>query len=115
MPCTFDFNIASTKYLHALQDGDVPLALLFSGSAFYESPDGGLQVAPIPWTLEAAFKLPVDVWKRVIEQHYPKSAALWVHRDLFDRLDGFRRERGLGTLDEALDALLSQKNSQRSA
>ncbi len=35
VPCTFDFNVAATKYFHALEDGDVPLTFLFSGTIFY--------------------------------------------------------------------------------
>ena len=32
--CTYDFEVAGAKYLHALGDGDVPLILLFSGTVF---------------------------------------------------------------------------------
>jgi len=31
VPCTFDFNIAATRYFDGLTEGDVPLTLLFSG------------------------------------------------------------------------------------
>jgi hypothetical protein len=42
-PCTFDFNVASTKYFHALEDGRVPLSFLFSGTIFYaDGPEGAL-------------------------------------------------------------------------
>ena len=30
--CTYDFEVAGTKYLHALDDGEIPLVLLFSGT-----------------------------------------------------------------------------------
>ena len=40
VPCTFDFNVAATKYFHGLGDGDVPLCMMFSGTVFY-SQDGG--------------------------------------------------------------------------
>ena len=36
VPCSYDFNVAATKYFHGLEDGEVPLSLLFSGSVFYE-------------------------------------------------------------------------------
>ena len=32
--CTYDFEVAAAKYLHALGDGEVPLLLLFSGTVF---------------------------------------------------------------------------------
>ena len=44
MPCSFDLNLAATKYFHALEDGIVPLLFLFSGTVFYESATGQLQV-----------------------------------------------------------------------
>src|SRR5580693_6619620 len=44
VPCTFDFNVAATKYFYALEDGEVPLCLLFSGTIFYVSDEGYMQV-----------------------------------------------------------------------
>ena len=64
VPCTFDFNVAATKYFHALEDGEVPLCLLFSGTIFYTDDDGVLQVSQIPWEKEAEFRLPVRSGKR---------------------------------------------------
>jgi hypothetical protein len=49
VPCTFDFNVAMTKYFDALEEGEVPLSLLFSGTIFYETDGGALQAAPISW------------------------------------------------------------------
>ncbi len=40
VPCTFDFNVASTKYFHGLAEGEIPLLLLFSGTIFYRAADG---------------------------------------------------------------------------
>lgn len=34
VPCTYDTDIAASRYFRALSDGDVPLLLLFSGTAF---------------------------------------------------------------------------------
>jgi hypothetical protein len=48
-PCTFDFNVAATKYFYGLDDGDVPIEMLLSGTVFHAS-DNGLQVAQIPWS-----------------------------------------------------------------
>src|SRR6202035_584559 len=30
--CTYDFDVAGSKYLHGLADGEIPLVLLFSGT-----------------------------------------------------------------------------------
>ena len=35
LPCTFDFTVASTKYFHALEAGEIPLCVMFSGTVFY--------------------------------------------------------------------------------
>ena len=58
VPCTFDFNVAATKYFHGLSEGDLPLNFLFSGTVFYAGGSERLQVAPISWEKEAKFKLP---------------------------------------------------------
>src|SRR5262245_32672417 len=35
--CSFDFDVAATKYFAGLEGGEVPLCFMFSGSIFYES------------------------------------------------------------------------------
>ncbi len=35
VPCTFDFNVAATKYFAGLADGEVPVCVQFSGTVFY--------------------------------------------------------------------------------
>ena len=42
VPCSYDLNLAATKYFYALKDGEVPLLFLFSGTVFYSVPDGRL-------------------------------------------------------------------------
>jgi hypothetical protein len=32
--CTFDFNVAATKYFAGMEEGEAPLLLLFSGTIF---------------------------------------------------------------------------------
>jgi hypothetical protein len=107
IPCTFDFNVAATKYFHGVSDGDIPLNLLFSGTVFYAVPDGTLQVAPIPWNKEARFRLPVQIWRKMMDEYYPNSAWLAVHRDVFERLYEFKVRNGIPSWEEALDRLLS--------
>jgi hypothetical protein len=108
IPCTFDFNVAATKYFHGVADGEIPLNLLFSGTVFYALPDGTLQVTPIPWNKEARFRLPVQVWRKMMDEYYPNSAWLSVHRDVFERLYEFKVRNGIPSWEEALDRLLAQ-------
>ena len=35
--CTYDFEVAAAKYLHSLDDGEIPLVLLFAGTVFTRS------------------------------------------------------------------------------
>jgi hypothetical protein len=107
VPCTFDFNVAATKYFHAVKDGDIPLLVLFSGTVFYASPEGALQVAPIPWDKEARFRLPVRVWREMMDLYYPNSAWLSLRRDIFERLYEYKLQRSLATWEDTLDSLLA--------
>lgn len=105
-PCTFDFNVAAVKYFHGLQDGEVPLCFQFSGTVFYESGSGGLQVAPISWDKEARFRLPVKVWTEMMDLYYPNSAWLCLRRDVFERLHQYKIQTGTPTWEQALERLL---------
>jgi hypothetical protein len=106
VPCTYDFNVAVTKYFYALEEGEIPVNLLFSGTIFHENDDGALQVAQIPWDRESAFRLPVSVWKEMMEQYYPNSAWLCLRKDVFDRLYDFKSRHGVPTWEQALERLL---------
>jgi hypothetical protein len=103
--CTFDLTVATAKYFNGLEDGSIPLSLLFSGSVFYDS-DDGLQVTQIPWSKEAAYALPVSSWKKLIDMYYPNTAWLGLRRDVFDRLNRYKTDRGLPTWEQALESIL---------
>ncbi|HKO96417.1 MAG TPA: DUF6084 family protein [Pyrinomonadaceae bacterium] len=108
VPCTFDFNVAATKYFAALEDGEVPLNLMYSGTVFYESPGGSMQVQQIPWDREARYRLPITVWQQMMAHYYPNSAWLNLRRDVFDRLAQYKMERGIPTWEQALERLLAE-------
>jgi hypothetical protein len=106
VPCTFDFNIAATKYFDGLTDGEVPICLQFSGTVFYASSEGGLQVAPISWDKETRFKLPIKVWRDMMDSYYPNSAWLCLHKDAFDRLHKYKVRHGIPTWEEVLEDII---------
>jgi hypothetical protein len=106
VPCTFDFNVASVKYFAALEDGEVPLNLMFSGTVFYEADNGGLQVEQIPWDREARFRLSVRVWQEMMDIYYPNTAWLCLRRDVFDRLSQYKMQRGIPTWEQALETII---------
>jgi len=105
VPCTFDFNVASTKYFHGLGEGDLPLKFLFSGTVFYQSEQEGLQVAPISWEKEAKFRLPLKIWKQMIDEYYPNTAWLCLRRDAFERLYEYKVRNGIPTWEEVVERL----------
>jgi hypothetical protein len=107
VPCTFDFNLAATKYFDALQGGDIPLCFLFSGTVFYEAAEGLLQAAQIPWDREAHFRLPATTWRGLMEAYYPNSAWLTLRKDIFDQLADYRSRRGLASWEQTLESLLA--------
>lgn len=105
VPCTYDFEVVSAKYFHSLEEGDVPLEFLFSGTAFYAG-DRGLQAIQISWEKEAQFKMPVRLWKQMMEHYFPNSAWLRLQKDVFDRLYRYKARTGLPTWEGALERLL---------
>ena len=107
VPCTFDFNVAATKYFHGLSDGDLPLNFLFSGTVFYPDQNDQLQVAPISWEKEAKFKLPLKAWKDLVDHYYPNSAWLCLRRDVFDRLYQYKVRNGIPTWEQVIERMLA--------
>ncbi len=104
--CTYDLEVAATKYFHALEGGEVPLEFLFSGMVFYTGEDGRLQTTRISWEKEAEFRLPVRLWKEMMEHYFPNSAWIRLHKDAFDQLYDYKVRRGLPTWEAAVEALL---------
>jgi hypothetical protein len=112
VPCTFDFNVAATKYLYGLDDGDLPLCFLFSGTVFYATEDGTLQICQIPWEKEANFRLPIPVWRKMMDHYYPNTAWLALRKDAFDSLYDFKIRHSLPTWESAIEKLLAGEEEQ---
>jgi hypothetical protein len=107
LPCTFDFNVATTKYFHALDAGDIPICVMFSGTVFYQGLDGALQVAQVPWDREANFRLPISVWKEMMEMHFPNTSWLCLRRDVFEQLYEYKVRHGIPTWEQAISRALA--------
>jgi hypothetical protein len=106
--CSFDFEVVATKYIYALEEGELPLILLFSGTIFFRDEEGALQIAQIPWEKEASFRLPVSAWKDLMSFYYPNAAWLYLHKDVFDRLLDYKTRNGIPTWEAAMERLLSE-------
>lgn len=111
VPCTYDLNVTATKYFHSLETGTVPITLLFSGTVFYAGEHEALQVAPVPWSKEARYALPVAVWKEVIDQYFPNSGFIMLQRETLDRLYRYRVRRGLPTWERVIESLLAPQEA----
>lgn len=105
--CTYDFEVAGAKYLHALGDGDIPLLLLFSGSVF-EKGEAGLSVSRVAWDSEAGFRLPVALWRQTMDTYFPNSGWVRIDRHTLDRLQRYKAELALPTWDQAFERLLKE-------
>lgn len=108
LPCSVDLDSAIGKYFSAVEGGALPLSLLFSGTMFHASPAGTLSVTPIAWSKEAKFLLPSELIRQVLALHHPHRAPVLLDRTLLERLDAYRSERGLTSIEHALGCLLDE-------
>ena len=104
--CTYDLEVVAAKYFYALEEGEVPLEFLFSGTIFYAGEDGRLQTTRISWEKEAEFRLPVRLWKEMMDQYFPNSAWVRLRKDAFDQLYDYKIRKGLPTWEATVEALL---------
>ncbi len=109
--CTYDMEVAGVRYLHALSEGEIPLILLFSGTAFGPlagGGGGGFSARPVAWSDEAAYRLPVKVWRDMMDMYFPNSSWLRLSRETLDDLARFKGARALATWDQAIECLLKE-------
>lgn len=107
VPCTYDLEVAATKYFHGVDDGEVPLLLLFSGTVFTRGPEG-MAVDQVPWHKEADYRMPVRVWRELMDLYFPDSGWVRLRRDTLDALGRFKSQQAIPTWDETLQALLEK-------
>jgi hypothetical protein len=105
LECTYDFEVAAAKYLHALRDGAVPLQFLFSGTVFVKS-ERGFSVQQVSWDCEDNYAMPVTVWRDLIAQHYPNTGWIRLSHETIAELAGYRSAHGMLDFDHAVTSLL---------
>lgn len=110
VPCSYDLEVAAGKYLHALEDGEVPMLLQFSGTVFGRN-DTGFWVDQIPWRHHAEYRMPVTVWRELMDLYFPGSAWIRVHRDTLDALLRYKATQALPSWDTALESLLPTEDA----
>jgi hypothetical protein len=111
VPCTYDLEVAATKYFYALEDGEVPLQFHFNGQVFYRGRDGKLQVTLVPWSRTAGFRMPVSAWRAMIAEHFPGVGWIRLNQATLEALNSFRASQGLPTFDACVSELLEDKGA----
>jgi len=105
--CTYDFEIAAAKYMHSLDSGEIPIVVMFSGTAFGRSL-AGLTAAPVSWSEEASYRLPVSLWREMMDLYFPNTGWLRLRRETLDALQRYKSGRALLTWDETFELLLKE-------
>lgn len=110
---SYDLEVSASRYFAALEEGQIPLEFLFSGTVFYSGRGGALQAARIAWDREADYRMPLTVWREAIDRHFPGSAWLRLRRESFDRLLAYKATHSLESFDIAIDKLLGEPGTAR--
>jgi hypothetical protein len=109
VPCSYDLEVSAPRYLRALDDGEAPMAMHFTGRVIYRGEDGRLQVSHIDWDESARFRMPVVVWDDLIARHYPGGGWIALHEETIERLIAARAERGLLSFEATISALMEER------
>jgi hypothetical protein len=104
--CSYDHELVAAKYFHSVRDGEVPLAFNFNGTVHYRGDDGRVQMALVPWSCSSEFRMPVSVWRELIERYYPHTAWVALHTETLDALAREKARRGCPTFDACIAELL---------
>lgn len=112
VPCSYDFDLAATKFFYGVETGDIPLLLLFSGAIFFLNDEGELQIGQIAHHKEAAYRLAASVWQRMMDEYHRRSVWLRIDRELFEEIYRFKRERRLASWNEALRRLTALASAE---
>ena len=105
LDCTYDFEVAAAKYLHALRDGACR-SNSCSAERFSSNSERGFSVQQVPWDREDRYDMPVGVWRDLIAQHYPNSGWMRLSHETIAELAGYKSGRGLLDFDQAITSLL---------
>lgn len=111
LECTYDFEVAAAKYLHALRDGGVPLQFLFSGTVFMAG-QRGFSVQQVSWDCEDHYDMPVSAWRDLISLHYPNAGWVRLSHDTVAALTAYKSERALLSIEDAVTTLLGAAHQE---
>jgi Family of unknown function (DUF6084) len=107
VPLTYDMEIGATRYFAGLDEGEVPLLLLFSGTVFSVL-NGQMSVMQVPWSKETSYRLPVSTWREAIDAHFPNSSWIRLSSTAMDELLEYKTRRALPTWEATVLSLLDE-------
>jgi len=107
IPCSYDLEVSASRYFQSLDGGEVPLRLLFRGTIFSRG-ERGLEMTPLPWRCEAAWRLPVALWRAAIDGHFPDAGWLRLQKRTLDALVAFKGRHALASFDGVIETLLAE-------
>jgi hypothetical protein len=113
VPCSYDMEVTAGRYFNALEDGEIPFILLFSGTVFGDG-EKGLWVEQVPWHSESRYRMPVERWREMMDLHFPGSGWLRLQRETIDALAEFRAIRTIPTWDDTILAALDAAQASSS-
>jgi hypothetical protein len=105
VPCTYDLEISAAKYFYSLPDGEIPLTFHFTGTILHAE-NGRVQIAMVPWSCSARYKLAVEDWKRMMALYYPGGGWVRLQTSTLDRLQERKAAAGLPSFDACVAELL---------
>ena len=114
LPCSYDFEITGSRYLHAVGAGTIPIVLLFSGTVFTRGVNG-FGVQQVPWDCEASYQLPATVWQQMIASYFPHTGWIRLDHDVLASLADYKSRHGLTSWEETVQSLLGAEEPVREA
>ena len=106
VPCTYDLEVAASKYFYSLPGGAVPLSFLFNGMVLYQGEHDRLQIMQVPWSCVARWEMPVASWQAMMRAYYPGGSWVRVQSDTLDALTERKAAAGHHSFDDLLRELL---------
>lgn len=110
VPCTFDLELAASKYFYSVADGEVPLTFHLSGSILFRGDEGEVRITQVPWASDTKFAMPVRVWQEMMGHYYPNGAWIRVGDETLERLGRLKAASGLPSYDAAVSELLEGRD-----
>lgn len=108
VPCTYDLEVAASKYIYSLPGGIVPLTFNFSGTVLYSGAEDRLRVEQVPWSCTTKWQMPVTAWQDVMAAFYPGGGWVRLTTETLDALSLAKSARGSHSYDALVAALLEE-------